>query len=53
VGGFVSGKSEDNCVQKLENVNYELRKALKECREQLQRLERLLNRSEQDNGPRH
>lgn len=49
----MTDKSDDERVHKLESVNYELRMALRECREQLQRLERLLERSEQDNRPRH
>ena len=49
----MSAKSDDERVHKLESVNYELRIALKECREQLERLERLLAKSEQDNRPRN
>ena len=47
----VANESDDERVHKLESVNYELRMALKECREQLERLEDLLARSEQDNDP--
>ena len=47
----MSDKPDDDRVNKLESVNYELRMALEECREQLQRLERMLERSEQDNQP--
>ena len=50
---MVSEKSDDERVHKLESVNYELRMALKECREGLERLEKLLGRSEQDNRPRN
>ena len=48
----VATESDDDRVHRLESVNYELRVALKECREQLERLERLLARSDQDNAPR-
>ena len=42
----VTGKSDDQRVQKLESVNRELRVALDECREQLERLEKMLERTE-------
>lgn len=41
----------DNRVHKSESANYELRMALKQCREQLDRLEELLLLSKQDNRP--
>lgn len=47
----MANESDDERVHKLESVNYELRMALKECREQLERLEDLLARSGQDNDP--
>ena len=46
-------KSDDERVLKLESVNYELRVALRECRDQLERLEKLLELSEQDGQPGH
>ena len=48
----MANKSDDERVHKLENVNYELRVALKECREQLERLEKLIQRSERGRPPR-
>ena len=45
-GVGVTGKSDDQRVQKLESVNRELRVALDECREQLERLEKMLERTE-------
>ena len=53
VGWVVANKSDDERVHKLENVNYELRVALKECREQLERLEKLIQRSERGRPPRN
>ena len=46
-------KSDDERVPKLESVNYELRVALRECRDQLERLEKLPEFSEQDGQPSH
>lgn len=47
----VTPGSNDNRVHKSEGANYELRMALKQCREQLERLEELLVLSKQDNRP--
>ena len=44
-------KSDDERVLNLESVNYELRVALRECRDQLERLEKLLELTEQDGQP--
>jgi hypothetical protein len=44
-------ESNDNRVNKSKSANYELRMALKQCREQLERLEELLLLSKQDNRP--
>ena len=42
-------ETNDNHAHKSEIPNYELRLALKQCREQLDRLEKLLLLSKQDN----
>jgi hypothetical protein len=49
----VPAKSDDEGVLKLESVNYELRVALRECRDQLERVEKFLELSEQDGQPDH
>ena len=46
-------KSDDERVLKLESVNYELRVAFRECRDQLERFEKLLELSEQGGQPSH
>lgn len=43
----MASKSDDERVLKLDSVNYELRVALRECRDQLERLEKFLELSEQ------
>lgn len=43
----MASKSDHERVLKLDSVNYELRVALRECRDQLERLEKFLELSEQ------
>jgi len=47
----VTSENSDDRVRKLGNANYDLRMALRKCREQLDRIEELLLLSKQDNQP--
>jgi hypothetical protein len=47
----VTSENSDDRVRRLGNANYDLRMALRQCREQLDRIEELLLLSKQDNQP--
>ena len=47
----MTSENSDDRVRRLGNANYDLRMALRQCREQLDRIEELLLLSKQDNQP--
>lgn len=47
----MTSENSDDRVRRLGNANYDLRMALRQCREQLDRIEELLLLSKRDNQP--